>query len=202
MTAPKKTVRKTKSATVNRMLRRDKGATLAEIERATSWKPHSCRAFLSGVRKQGIALAKEELEVMSPAQLRAAWREQFRKPAPEIGPGLLRRGLAWQIQARVHGGLPTSTSKAIDRACSLLEQTGSVMSERHLAIKPGTRLVREWHGKPYHVLVLDECFEHEGRRYESLSQIARAITGAHWSGPRFFGLRLRSRSTTRGTADG
>ncbi|SMQ69632.1 Protein of unknown function [Altererythrobacter xiamenensis] len=60
MTKQKTTARKTKSANVNRLLRRSKGATLAEIENATSWKPHSCRAFLSGVRKQGIALAKEE----------------------------------------------------------------------------------------------------------------------------------------------
>ena len=52
--------RKTKSATVKRMLRRDMGATLAEIEKATGWKPHSCRAFLSGVRKTGAAVAKEE----------------------------------------------------------------------------------------------------------------------------------------------
>lgn len=60
MTTPKTTARKTKSATVNRLLRCAKGATLAEIEKVTSWKPHTCRAFLSGVRKQGIALAKEE----------------------------------------------------------------------------------------------------------------------------------------------
>ncbi len=60
MTSTTNTPRKTKAATVNRMLRRVKGATLAEIERATTWKPHSCRAFLSGVRNQGITLAKEE----------------------------------------------------------------------------------------------------------------------------------------------
>ena len=60
MTALKTTARKTKSATVNRMLRRNKGATLAEIAKATSWKPHSCRAFLSRIRKQGIVLTKEE----------------------------------------------------------------------------------------------------------------------------------------------
>ena len=59
MTAPKKTTRRTKSATVNRMLRRGKGATLAEIAKATDWKPHSCRAFLTGVRKTGAELAKE-----------------------------------------------------------------------------------------------------------------------------------------------
>lgn len=60
MTIPKTAARETKSAIVNRLLRRAKGATLADIEQATSWRPHSCRAFLSGVRKQGIALAKEE----------------------------------------------------------------------------------------------------------------------------------------------
>ncbi|NNC73546.1 MAG: DUF3489 domain-containing protein [Sphingomonadaceae bacterium] len=60
MTTSRKTKRKTKSATVNRMLRRDKGATLAEIEKATGWQPHSCRAFLSGVRKTGATVAKEE----------------------------------------------------------------------------------------------------------------------------------------------
>ena len=52
--------RKTKSGTVNRMLRRVKGATLVEIEQATDWKPHSCRAFLSGVRKKGVVLIRQE----------------------------------------------------------------------------------------------------------------------------------------------
>ena len=59
MTTSTKPVRKTKAATVGRMLRRDKGATLAEIEKATGWKPHSCRAFLSGLRKTGATVAKE-----------------------------------------------------------------------------------------------------------------------------------------------
>jgi len=147
-------------------------------------------------------LSIEDLPTMSPAQLRAAWREQFRKPAPEIGPDLLRRGLAWQIQSRVRGGLLPSARKAIDKAQRQLERTGSATSDRNLTIKPGTRLVREWHGKTYHVLVLDEGFEHDGRRYESLSQIARAITGAHWSGPRFFGLKKHRASPKRGDCDG
>ncbi|WP_379554141.1 DUF2924 domain-containing protein [Qipengyuania sp. DGS5-3] len=136
-----------------------------------------------------IGLTVDELATMPPAELRAAWREHFRSLAPPIGPALLRRGLAWKIQSRAHGGLPSSTAKAIGKAAKLLEKTGSVTLDRHLAIKVGTRLVREWQGKTYHVLVLDDGFEHDGRRYTSLSQIARAITGAHWSGPRFFGLR-------------
>ena len=62
-------------------------------------------------------------------------------------------------------------------------------------LKPGTTLVREWHGRTHTVLVLaDGGFEHEGRRYPSLTRLARAITGAHWSGPRFFGLRRGTRS--------
>ena len=131
------------------------------------------------------------LEAMSPAQLRAAWRDEWRKPAPQIGPDLLRRGIAWRMQARVHGGLSTVTSKAIGQALDRLERTGEVGTGRGIALKPGTRLVREWRGATHHVLVLDDGFEHQGRRYSSLSQIVRAITGTNWSGPLFFGLRKR-----------
>ena len=54
--------------------------------------------------------------------------------------------------------------------------------------KSGTRLVRQWRGRTYHVTVTDDGFEFEGQSYSSLSQIAQAITGTKWSGPRFFGL--------------
>ncbi|MEQ9662726.1 MAG: DUF2924 domain-containing protein [Parasphingopyxis sp.] len=147
-------------------------------------------------------LSIEDLPAMSPAELRAAWREQYRKPAPDIGPDLLRRGIAYRIQARVHGGLTPATKRAIAKAQKRLEQTGSVCSPRDLLIKPGTRLVREWQGKTYHVLVLDTGFEFDDRRYNSLSQIAGEITGAHWSGPRFFGLKKRKAPPKRGRADG
>jgi len=148
------------------------------------------------------SLSIEDLPDMSPAQLRAAWRDQYRRPAPDIGPDLLRRGLAWKIQARVNGGLTTSTRKAIEKAQAQLARKGSVASSPDFVIKPGTRLVREWHGKTHHVLVLDKGFEHEGRLYESLSQIAKAITGAHWSGPRFFGLSRRTSEVQRASSNG
>jgi hypothetical protein len=135
------------------------------------------------------------LATMSPAQLRAEWHVQFRTVAPPIGPDLMRRAIAWKRQTRVHGDLPTSARKAIEAALSQLEKGGSV-DPSALHLKTGTRLVRRWKGKPYHVLVLEDGFEHEGRRYQSLSQIARAITGAHWSGPRFFGLN-KSKSSDR-----
>lgn len=147
-------------------------------------------------------LTIDDLPAMSPAELRTAWREHYRKPAPDIGPALLRRGIAWRLQARVHGGLSTSTRNAIEGARRRLERSGSVTSAREIIIKPGTRLVREWHGKTYQVLVLDEGFEHDDRRYESLSQIARDITGTRWSGPRFFGLRKRKSPPKRRKTDG
>ena len=137
------------------------------------------------------------LATMSPAALRAEWRSQYRLVAPDIGPDLLRRGIAWRMQARVHGGVTVATRRAIDKCQIRLEKTGEVANPRDLITKTGTRLVRSWQGKTYHVLVLDDGFEHAGRRYASLSQIARAITGAQWSGPRFFGLRKR-----RGAAGG
>ena len=71
-----------------------------------------------------------------------------------------------------------------------------------ISLKTGTRLVRSWNGKSYHVLVCDDGFEFEGRHSDSLSHIAREITGAHWSGPRFFGLKKRSGYQSKAVANG
>jgi hypothetical protein len=142
------------------------------------------------------------LQVMTPSQLRAEWREQLRTIAPDIGPDLLRRGIAWKLQSRVHGGLPTATRNRLSEALRQIEKTGDVTSARDISFKTGTRLVRQWHGKTHHVLVLGDGFEHQGRRYSSLTQIASAITGTHWSGPRFFGVRKRKSEKQRACADG
>lgn len=132
-----------------------------------------------------------ELPSMSPAQLRALWRECWRRPAPEIGPDLLRRGIAWKLQSRVHGDLPRGTGRSMDLAAERLRR-GEEPTARSGSLRAGTRLVREWQGKTHHVIVLDDGFEHEGRRYSSLTQIASAITRVHWSGPVFFGVKKRS----------
>jgi hypothetical protein len=131
------------------------------------------------------------LETMSPAQLRAEWRRVYRTPAPEdFTPDLLRRGIAWRLQERVHGGLAAAVVRDLTRVARQLAK-GSEPAEREPILKPGTRLVREWHGRSYHVLVLDDGVMFEERRYSSLSHVARAITGTSWSGPRFFGLKRR-----------
>jgi|TARA_R100000501_G_scaffold4652_1_gene9912 hypothetical protein len=117
-----------------------------------------------------------------------------------MGPDLLRRGIAWRLQVRVHGSLSRPVQRELDRAMLRIERTGEAADRHALSLKTGTRLVRDWNGKTYHVLVCDKGFEHDGRRYDSLSQIARAITGAHWSGPRFFGVKTRTTKVTRNAA--
>lgn len=132
-----------------------------------------------------------DLDGMTPAQLRAEWRDCWRKPAPEIGPDLLRRGIAWKKQSRMHGDFPPHVRREIDAILIRLSAGKSAVDGDRISFRPGTRLVREWRGTMHQVVVLERGYEHEGRHYGSLTQVASAITGAHWSGPRFFDLKAR-----------
>jgi hypothetical protein len=136
------------------------------------------------------------LATMSPAQLRAEWERVHREPAPALTADLLMRALAYRLQERMQGGLPAPARTAISQLVRQLDRGSGIVPDRSIAPKAGTRLVREWRGGRHHVLVLDQGFQYQGRQYRSLSHIARDITGAAWSGPRFFGLRVRSDSKT------
>ena len=131
----------------------------------------------------------EQLDRLSPAQLRSRWRDVYCAPAPDMSPRLLARGIAYRQQERLHGGLPRAAEKQIGAITKRLERTGSVTDPHAVTLKPGTRLVRSWNGKVHSVLVCETGYEFDGRHYASLTQVARDITGAHWSGPRFFGLK-------------
>jgi hypothetical protein len=141
--------------------------------------------------QQGVDLLDRLLK-MKPTELRARWREVYRSVAPDIGPDLLRRGIAYRLQERGQGSLTSSTRREIERQIKRLRR-GDEASVRAPSLKPGTRLVRSWRGRMHQVLVWEDGFEFDGRRYGSLTQIASDITGAHWSGPRFFGLLAKSR---------
>jgi len=127
---------------------------------------------------------------LTPPQLRAQWREVWRKAAPDIGPDLLRRGIAWKLQSRLHGELPVHIRREIHAAVTRMQRGDPVASPRP-SLRSGTRLVREWRGRTYQVVVLERGFEYDNCQYRSLTQIARAITGTHQSGLVFFGLRQR-----------
>jgi len=128
---------------------------------------------------------------MSPAELRSEWRDTFRQVAPDISPDLMGRAIAYRLQERQHGGLPPSVTRDIARLTRVLVLTGTLEAAGDTNLKLGTRLVRDWNGRTLNVLVCDEGFELEGRKYSSLTQIAHDVTGARWSGPRFFGLKKR-----------
>ena len=139
-----------------------------------------------------------DLAAMSPAQLRAAWRETFRQPPPDMSPELLARAIAWRLQERRHGGLPASVRREVARLAERLRRGGAVAAPHEVSLKPGTRLVRSWHGRTVNVLVTESGFEFDGRQYRSLSQISGEVTGTHWSGPRFFGLKAKKGPLQRG----
>lgn len=139
----------------------------------------------------GLEQQLAELPGMSPSQLRAKWRECWRKPAPDIGPDLLRRGIAWKLQSRVHGDIPSHIKRELERAAESLRRGEELFSSSQRSLKPGARLVRSWQGRVHRVLVLDDSYEYDGRRFSSLTQVATAITGTHWSGPNFFGVKKR-----------
>lgn len=129
------------------------------------------------------------------AELRDRWRTGYRKaPPPCLSRDLLIRGIAYQLQAQARGGLSPATKRELRSLARQLTADGQTAFGGSL--KPGARLVREWRNRTHTVIVRENSFEYNGHRYRSLTQIAWAITGAHWSGPRFFGLKA-SKSSRR-----
>lgn len=132
------------------------------------------------------------LQTLSIGDLREVWRRLHQLPPPKrLSRDLLMRGISYRLQERAFGGLSKATLRRLQ-----LYQPDRLAVERRghcdaSSVKPGTRLVREWHGVTHTVVVLDDGVEWRGKRYRSLSVVAREITGAHWSGPRFFGLTTK-----------
>ncbi len=140
------------------------------------------------------------LQGLDTPALRARWDETFGRPAPKhMSRDLLLRALAYQVQAQAEGGLSTAALRRLAKLADSNDLGIQAATSPANHLKPGVRLVREWHGEVHQVIVLDEGFDYCGARYASLSRIALAITGTRWSGPLFFGLRNRASSAAIGT---
>ena len=132
------------------------------------------------------------LTVMDGDGLRREWRRLYRSHPPlHIRQELLVLAIAWKLQEKVHGGLTAAQKRRLAGLAGELKKGGDLSAGPAIRLKPGSRLVREWRGETHDVLVLEDGFEWNGERRHSLSAIAREITGTHWSGPRFFGLKPR-----------
>ena len=158
-----------------------------------------------------------KLAVLPREELARRWSKTFACPPPRgIKRGLLELGIAWQLQVSQYGALSPATKRQMQKLIAARRarrlrpaEVGSVAGATiglardrqtlpaqpasSVPLSPGTRLVREWHGRTHHVDVIEDGFLFEGKTHASLSAIAMQITGAHWSGPRFFGLNARRR---------
>lgn len=121
-------------------------------------------------------------------ELRCEWRRLYHKEPPRISRDLLTLGIAYRLQELQNGGLGKATVRKLRTLAKTLRKTGRVGPSPGLTLKPGARLVREWRGRTHTVTVTEDGFEYAGSNFESLTKVARQITGTHWSGPRFFGL--------------
>ncbi|MHA7828504.1 MAG: DUF2924 domain-containing protein [Roseovarius sp.] len=131
--------------------------------------------------------AVAEIKVMERPGLVALWQDLFGGPPPKsLSRPVLRRILAFEMQARAVGGLPKGFVANLERAL------GENAPRRSPGLQPGGRLLREWNGVTHVVDVTEQGYRWRDRTWRSLSAIAREITGAHWSGPRFFGLQGRA----------
>ena len=121
-------------------------------------------------------------------EARAEWLSRFGKaPARALSRDLLVRQLAWDIQEKAFGGHDAATRKLL-KGYGRQDEDKVVLFRR---LKPGTTVIREYQGVRHIVMIIEGGFSWQGKTYTSLSSIARAITGARWNGPRFFGLRGR-----------
>lgn len=119
----------------------------------------------------------------------AAWERAHGAPAPNVPPSMLARAMTWQMQARAHGGLEKRVERHLDRLVEASEEALRNPKPVPDAPAAGTRFLREWGGRVHHVELLPNGrYAYAAREWRSLSVIAKHITGAHWSGPRFFGV--------------
>lgn len=140
---------------------------------------------MSGVSEQLAALPR-----MSKLELQKLWNNCFRRsPHCQMRRELMIQILAHEIQKQEYGGLSDPARRRIRNLSRAGRNAFTASALRGSFLKPGTRLIREWKNQAHVVTVAERGFEYQGSRYDSLSEIARTITGTRWSGPLFFGLK-------------
>jgi hypothetical protein len=149
-----------------------------------------------------VAQTLARLSGLTIFELRGEWRRLHRSPPPmRLSRDLLIRAIVYKLQERAYGGLSKAALRQLEKGGADPQKAAAPKSGGPVSLRPGTRLVREWRGMTHMVLVHADGVEWRGRRFASLTMVAREITGAHWSGPRFFGLRRRSTPSHAGAEE-
>jgi DUF2924 family protein len=141
----------------------------------------------------------EELQEATSAILKERWRALYRSEPPRrIRRDLLTRALAYRIQEKGLGGLKPSTRRLLTKVAADASALRAIQVAPEPSLKPGTVLLREWHGTQHQVIVREDGIVFNGKQYKSLFQVAYRITGTKWSGPLFFGLKANRQEQTSG----
>ncbi len=130
-----------------------------------------------------------DLDGFSRRHLAETWEDVFgEKPRFRPNPELLKLGISWELQERREKRMTPALRRRLDALAAAVDshRKRSILGQ---ALRSGTSIVKEWQGQNHVVMVADKEFVYGGKRYRSLSSIAREITGTRWNGPAFFGLR-------------
>ena len=140
------------------------------------------------MKKQSIIGKLAALKNASVPQLKEKWKELYGTDAPSFNRQYLESRLTYRIQELAYGGLSKDTQT---RLRDLAENNDAKLAKKPTFLTVGTMLQKEWRGTMYSITVLADGFEYEGKRFRSLSGVAREITGTNWNGHAFFGLKKR-----------
>ncbi len=169
----------------------------ASVGQTVSSKRGQKRPTLVGDSGQ-LAQESARLPDLDISALRQKWAALFgSEPSPNLGRALLIRAIAYRLQEKAFAGLKPSAQRVLDRIADNRSKDSPLDIQKPRA-SAGTVLIREWRGVRHRVTVLDNDVVYQGRRYKSLSEVARTITGSRWSGPLFFGLKGRAREAVNG----
>ena len=139
------------------------------------------------------------LESLDLTQLRSRWKLLYEIEAPpHLSRDLLMRAVAYRMQENVLGGLKPATRRLLERVAEGARTRKATKVVPMRKVGPDTILIREWGGTRHEVMVVENGAMFRGKRYRSLSQVARVITGSHWSGPLFFGLKAPAKEAGNG----
>ncbi len=146
---------------------------------------------IPSIPKDTVLARLAALHAMPIAQLKQQWRALFGKEPPPFSRTYIQSRLSYRIQELAYGGLKPETVAKLEAIGEQLDGGNAIVRRIRHQDKPiaGTRLIREWKGVEHTVTVLANGYEWEGRPYQSLSAVARAITGTRWNGFTFFGLK-------------
>ena len=166
-----------------------------QVRSVDGTRPPTSKSTAAGsgaLTKTEPLLCVTALEAMDRDGLLRLWRDCCGGPAPKgMSLTFLRRFLAFDLQARSQGGLPAPLLAKLGRIEAGQDRTASPV------LKSGGRLLREWNGITHVIDATPEGYLWQGQHHRSLSAIARAITGAQWSGPRFFGPKVEGNGAAR-----